>query len=107
MLKYLVGAHISQKGGEDKAYAVHETTLLPNIRGFGILMAMIFSPRTHLMRDKDKTRYISVLTGLGAIDQKPIFPQHDNVFYLDFALDEDDLTMVSVIYWAHFYFRSE
>lgn len=94
-MKYVVAAHMSQKGGEDKYYALHQTTLLPNIRGFGILMAMIFSPRMHLKRDKAKTRFTSVLTGLGFVKDRPIFPQHDNVFYLDFALDEDDLNLVN------------
>lgn len=96
MIKYLVAAHTSQKGVEDKSYAVHETTLLPNIAGFGSLMAMIFAPRFHLKRDEAKTRFVSVLTGLGFTKEKgAIFPQHDNIFYFDFVFDEDDLNHVS------------
>lgn len=100
MIKYVVAAHMSQKGVEDKAYVLHETTLLPNIRGFGTLVAMIFSPRMHLKRDNGKTRFTSVLTGLGYTKEKgPIFPQHDNIFYLDFALGVEDLNLV-----RHFFF---
>lgn len=98
MVKYVVAAHMSQKGSDSSGYTLHETTLLPSIRGFGALMAMIFAPRMHLKRDAAKTRFVSVLTGLGFNEKGPIFPQHDNIFHLDFALDEYDLNHVSLNY---------
>lgn len=95
-MKYMVAAHMSQSGSEDKEIIIHETTLLPNIRGFGALMSMIFAPRFHLKRDSLNSRFISVLAGLG-FDEKigALFPQHDIISHLDFDLDEDDLVAVS------------
>lgn len=95
MARYMTAAHISQKG-DNQSFTLHETTLLPSIRGFGVLMAMIFAPRMHLKRDPARTRFTSVLTGLGFNEKGAIFPQHDNVFHLDFALEEDDLNYVSI-----------
>lgn len=94
----MVAAHTSQKGAENSEATVHETTLLPNIRGFGALMAMVFCPAMDLKRDQWKSRYISVRTGLGYSDEKktPYFAEHDAVFPLDFEFTEDDLAMVSV-----------
>lgn len=37
----MVAAHISQRGLSNKDFTIHETTVLPNIRGFGPLMAMV------------------------------------------------------------------
>lgn len=58
-MKYMIGAHISQQGGSNKDFVVHETTLLPHIRGFGALMAMIFCKQIDLKRDVTKTRYFT------------------------------------------------
>ncbi|XP_055302653.1 probable ATP-dependent RNA helicase spindle-E [Sitodiplosis mosellana] len=41
-IKYMVAAHMSQQGGSNKELVIHQTTLLPSIRGFGPLMAMVF-----------------------------------------------------------------
>lgn len=92
----MVAAHISQKGSSDREGTAHETTLLPNIRGFGPLMAMIFCPAMDLKRDEYNSRYISVRTGLGYNEDKkcPYFPEHDMIFPLDFELTEDDIALV-------------
>lgn len=37
----MVASHISQRGLSNKDFTIHETTVLPNIRGFGPLMAMV------------------------------------------------------------------
>lgn len=78
-------------------FTIHETTQLPNIRGFGALMAIIFCPALDLKRDKYNSRYISARTGLGYNDEKgcPYFAEHDTVIPLDFELDENDLVQVS------------
>lgn len=69
--------------------------------GFGSLMAMIFCPKINLKRNSDKSRYISVLTGLGAATDEmgkvksPLFPENDSIFYLDFELTNGDIAKVS------------
>lgn len=69
--------------------------------GFGPLMAMIFCPKINLKRDSANSRYISVLTGLGAAPGKnnkeklSLFPENDSVFHLDFELTNGDIAKVS------------
>lgn len=94
--RYMTAAHISQSGLNDKDICINETTLLPNIRGFGPLMAMIFCPMADLKRDATKSRYVSLLTGLGYSKQNKasLFPEHDAVFCLDFELNNDDISNV-------------
>lgn len=94
----MVAATISQVGGNNKNFVAHETTLLPNIRGFGAMMAMLFAKNCDLKRDTSKTRFISVRCGLGYNDDKECayFAEHDTVFPLDFEFTEDDLSLVSV-----------
>lgn len=122
----MVAAHISQNGPHEKnkTLSVNETTLLPPLRGsifcifqynhsinhfmifiiyagFGPLMAMIFCPQINLKRDSANSRYISVLTGLGAATSKKckekvsLFPENDSVFHLDFELTNGDIAKVS------------
>lgn len=99
-IKYIVASHVSQQGSSNKEFTIHETTLLPNIRGFGALMAMIFSPAIDLKRDQWKTRYISLRAGLGYYGDKEMsyFSEHDIVIPLDFEFNEEDLSLVSTHY---------
>lgn len=94
--KYMVAASICEKGSENKALVAHETTLLPQVRGFGPLMAMIFAPSMDLKRDETKSRFVSLKTGLGYSPTKktPLFEEHDNTFSLDFCLSRDDINQV-------------
>lgn len=93
----MVAAHISQQGTLGKGITIHETTLLPNIRGFGPIMAMIFCKEMDLKRDKWNSRYVSVRTGLGYNEdnESPYFPEHDLMYQLDFDLTADDISLVS------------
>lgn len=95
----MVAAQISTRGMNDGDCTVHETTLLPNIRGFGPMMAMVFCPQMDLKRDQWKSRFISVRTGLGYNEDKnlPYYPEHDTMFALDFEFSQDDLMLVSVL----------
>lgn len=92
----MVAAAIHETNGIDSHLVARETTLMPNIPGFGALMALIFAPRVELMRDADKSRYISILSGLGYNPGKkvPLFNEHDCVIPLDVAFTMDDMTKV-------------
>lgn len=93
----MVAAHVSQHGTTDKIFNIHETTLLPSIRGFGAFMSMIFCPSMDLKRDEWNSRYISMRTGLGYNEDNgsPYFPEHDTIYHLDFELKDDDISLVS------------
>lgn len=72
---------------------------MPNIPGFGAIIAMIFSPCIDLKRNKDGTRYTSVLSGLGSYRQmqRPIFEEHDTTFDLDVVIDYQDIQDVILL----------
>lgn len=93
----MVAAAICQKGTANRSMIAYETTLLPNIQGFGPLMAMVFAPQIDLKRDETRSRYISVKTGLGYSKEKQcsLFEEHDNTFFLDFELTKEDIATVS------------
>lgn len=102
----MVAAAINQSNTLDFNLIVRETTLLPNIRGIGTLINLLFCPLMEIKRDKTKSRYTSVITGLG-YDHKektPIFEEHDCVFNLDFELTQDDLDMVSIECYMYCHF---
>lgn len=94
----MVAASVIQQGNRQKSLSACGTTLLPSILGFGPLMALIFCPRAELKRDASKSRYISVLTGLGLShdNANPLYPEHDIVFPLDFELGNDDIKGVRI-----------
>ncbi|XP_031619138.1 probable ATP-dependent RNA helicase spindle-E [Contarinia nasturtii] len=96
-IKYMVASHVSQQSANNKEFTIHQTTLLPSIRGFGPLMAMVFCPAADLKRDQWNSRYISVRTGLGYNDDRkhPYFAEHDAVFQLDFDFGMEDLEMIN------------
>lgn len=94
----MVAAQISTRGTNEQECTVHETTLLPSIRGFGPLMAMIFAPAIDLKRDEDKSRFVSLRAGLGYNEDKgcPYYAEHDTLFPLDFEFTYDDMVLVSI-----------
>lgn len=101
MEKYLVAASVIGKG-TNRRLALRQTTLMPNIRCFGPLMAMIFSPCVQVQHSKDKTRYVSLLSGLGYNFQfnRPIYEEHDATFDLDHIIDKEDFEIVNLAYYG-------
>lgn len=92
--KHLVAVNVCQYDGANSINLRH-TTLLPNIRIFGPMMAAIFAPRMHLRCNRANTQFIKMMTGLGC-DEKgvPIAENTDLRFELDAALNEKDLIRV-------------
>lgn len=93
--KYMVAASVCDTSNKNNL-SVRQTTLMPNIRGFGPLMALIFCPTMEIKRDKSKSRYIAIRTGLGydEVKQRPIFEEHDIVFNLDVEIFLEDIEEV-------------
>lgn len=69
---------------------------MPNIRGFGPLMALIFCPTMQVKCNKEKTHYTAIRTGLGYNNEKnrPVFEEHDIVFDLDVEITRHDFELV-------------
>lgn len=79
-----------------------ETTQMPNIPGFGALMALVFAPLAELKPDALRTRYVSVLCGLGQNREagRPAFAEHDVHFELDVTLNATDVGWINQIRWT-------
>lgn len=71
---------------------------MPNIRGFGPLMALIFCPTMQVKRNKEKTYYSAIRTGLGYNHEKnrPIFEEHDITFHLNVEITQHDIELVRI-----------
>lgn len=93
--KFMVAASVTQKPSSSELMARH-TTLMPCIRGFGAMMALIFSPTMEIKRDTHKSRYTSLITGLGYDESRhmPYFEEHDIKFDLDVEFSEEDIADV-------------
>lgn len=94
--KFYVAADVNL-ASKNQNVKIRETTSMPKIPGLSVLLALIFSPYAELRRDKDKTRYISIITGLG-LDKnfgKPYFQERDAIQCVDFSLQEDDITDIN------------
>lgn len=76
---------------------LRSTTIMPNIHGFGAMMAMLFAPKVEIHHDQEGSRFNSVLCGLGydRAEKRGYFEEHDLIMNLDCALDQDDLLQVS------------
>ncbi|CAG9798816.1 unnamed protein product [Chironomus riparius] len=99
--KFYVAADISL-GEKNQNVKVRETTAMPNIPGLSVILALVFSPVAQLRRDKEKTRYISIITGLGLDEQyqKPYFHERDALQSLDFNLMEKDISDINRLRFA-------
>lgn len=96
--KHLVAVHVCQND-ETKAISLRNTTLMPNIRLFGPLMAAIFAPRMLLKTNRAKTHYARMLTGLGCDSGgETISENTDLQFELDATLNRNDLDRVCTLY---------
>lgn len=71
---------------------------MPNQPGFGALMAIIFCPYMEFKLDAEKTRYVSILCGLGYNEEakRPIYEEHDMCFNLDAEISTDDIETVFI-----------
>lgn len=101
--RYIVAASVGDAAKMNEL-SVRATTLMPNIRGFGAMMALIFCHTMEMKRDDEKTKFVALRTGLGYENDRPIFEEHDIIFNLDTEITLDDIHEVSGDYSAHTFF---
>lgn len=94
--KMLVGAFVHEQGNR---LILRQASMMPNIPGFGPLMALIFCPTCQLKKDEEETRVVSILTGLGCDKNtgESLFPEHDLALTLDVVLTDDDITEINAL----------
>jgi len=95
----MIVAHATVESVDRQTLTARGTTLMPNIHGFGALMAMLFCPTMQLKCNKAGTRYVSILAGMGCDPQtnEPYFEEHDMVINLDVNILEDDVNLVRAL----------
>lgn len=95
--KFYVAANVSlsMKGN----VKLDEVSALPQIPGFAVILAMIFSPVVQLRRNEKKTKYVSILCGLGFDDRTraPILAERDVSMDLDFDMNSQHLAQINAI----------
>lgn len=81
---------------DNQQIKLRETTMLPNVTGLAVILALIFSPVAQIRRNKEKTRFASIITGLGADDKNtPYFMDRDCALEINFELKEDDIAAIN------------
>lgn len=95
--RLIVAADITESQSGDTILA-RATTLMPNIHGFGALVTMMFCPTMQIKRNKECTKYVGILAGLGYEERtyKPLFGEHDIVLNLDVEIEQEDFEMVTL-----------
>lgn len=94
--KYLVAATVCYTDLNKRNINLRYTSQMPNIRGFGPLMALIFCPAMHVKCNSEKTHYTALRTGLGYDSSKgrPMFAEHDMIFNLNVEITQHDIELV-------------
>ncbi|KAM8704174.1 hypothetical protein ACLKA7_008726 [Drosophila subpalustris] len=91
----VVAASVAERG--DEGLVARGTTLMPNIHGFGALMTMLFCPTMQIKCNKEQTKYVCLLAGLGFNPEtmEPYFEEHDMVVNLDVSILKDDIRIIN------------
>lgn len=91
-----MAAYVAQSENASRLLLRH-TTLMPNIPGFPILMALIFCPTMEPKVCNNGMQAASILCGLGCneITERPCYPANDMVMSLDTELTVEDVEMVN------------
>lgn len=95
----LVAAKITESSSGNGILA-RCSTLMPNVQGFGPLVAMLFCPMMQIKCDSERSKYIGVLTGMGynTRTSHSLYEEHDLYFSLDAEFDTNDFELVSTIF---------
>ncbi|CAG9770070.1 unnamed protein product [Ceutorhynchus assimilis] len=94
--RLLVAAYVGQTADGNRL-KLRQTTLLPNVAGFPMLLAAIFCPTMEPKLTADKSLVASILCGLGynRVTNKPLYPAHDIVLDLDTVLKIEELEKIN------------
>ena len=89
----------SNATSNNRAKSIYDNSLMPDIPGLPVLLALIFAPDSILLRNAELTRYNCIKFGLGATEKGriPFFPDHDCVMPVNIKLDADDFYDVNCL----------
>ncbi|KAJ8924323.1 hypothetical protein NQ315_007116 [Exocentrus adspersus] len=92
----LVAGYVGLTGNGTRL-RLRQTTLLPNIPGLPMVLALLFCPTMRVKLTDDGTRVASILCGLGynELTHKAFYPAHDIALVLDTELTESDVNKIN------------
>ncbi|XP_053680690.1 probable ATP-dependent RNA helicase spindle-E [Anopheles nili] len=95
--KLLVAATMNEMG--NNRLVARLTSMMPNIPGLPVLMALIFAPTCMLKKDPDETRVVGLLAGLGCEPETnaSIYPEHDMSLAADVIISEKDIADINAL----------
>lgn len=95
--RLLVAGHVSMSSTSGKII-VRNTTLMPNIRAFGTIMALVFSPRVELRCEEQKDLYLGAICGLGYDEMtKESYDRYNDMeLAFDVVITNEDIKSVNV-----------
>ncbi|EFN82362.1 probable ATP-dependent RNA helicase spindle-E [Harpegnathos saltator] len=103
-MRLLVAQNINQLNNSNQLH-LRNTTLLPNVPGLAVLLALTFAPRVELRCSPLRTYYTGALCGLGPMDSctgRGIFPDHDMEILFDVEISNDDLREINKLrHWMN------
>lgn len=99
--RLLVAVNVTEQFESQKLTA-RSVSLMPNIHGFGALMALIFAPEIQIKQNAGGSKYTAVLCGLGfeEFTGKSLYEEHDILMYLDVELSQQDIQTVNQIRYS-------
>lgn len=90
--KMMVAASLSN---QNESVTLSKTTLMGHLPGMASLLVLLFSPVAELRCNAKKTRYSTILSGLGCDEnRKPHYSEHDQLIFVDVELDSDDFKLI-------------
>lgn len=94
--KLLIAGFVNEQGNR---LILRQTSMMPNIPGFGALMALIFCPTCQIIKDEDETRAVSILAGLGfdKTTGESLYTEHDMALSLDVVITDEDIANINAL----------
>ncbi|RWS28507.1 putative ATP-dependent RNA helicase TDRD9-like protein [Leptotrombidium deliense] len=96
--RLLVAANVTIGSGSNRMVA-RNTTLMPCIKGFATLMALMFSPCVEFRPDFENNRYLGAICGLGfdPRTKESFDPEGDITLNFDILLSNADIGLINMI----------
>ncbi|XP_055626339.1 probable ATP-dependent RNA helicase spindle-E [Toxorhynchites rutilus septentrionalis] len=94
--KLITAGSVNEQGNR---LILRQTSIMPNIPGFGALMTLLFCPTCQLKKDEEKTRVVSLVAGLGCdkTTGQSLYPEHDLALALDVVISDDDISNINAL----------
>lgn len=94
--RLLVAANATEN---QRKVVLHETSVMPDVPGLQVLLALIFAPDVIIKHNEDKSQFESIQFGLGCnpTSREPYFSQNDCILPVNIVLDDHDFRDINYL----------